>query len=60
MADQPAKELGFFQIALGSVIAPPLIVWLQFQIGWRATFLCAGALGFPWTPKVARTRSAAA
>jgi ACS family hexuronate transporter-like MFS transporter len=35
-------------VAMGSVVAPPLIIALQFQFGWRATFLCAGALGFPW------------
>ena len=35
-------------VAMGSVVAPPLIVALQFRVGWRATFLCAGASGFPW------------
>jgi ACS family hexuronate transporter-like MFS transporter len=35
-------------VAMGSVIAPPLIIALQFKFGWRATFLLAGALGFPW------------
>ena len=35
-------------VAMGSVIAPPLIIALQFKFGWRTTFLCAGALGFPW------------
>jgi len=35
-------------VAMGSVIAPPLIIALQFKFGWRATFLWAGALGFPW------------
>jgi MFS transporter, ACS family, hexuronate transporter len=34
--------------ALGSVIAPPLIVWLQLRFGWQATFLTTGALGFGW------------
>ena len=34
--------------ALGSVIAPPLIVWLQLQYGWQATFLITGTLGFLW------------
>lgn len=34
--------------ALGSVIAPPLIVWLQLQFGWQATFLITGTLGFLW------------
>lgn len=34
--------------AIGSVIAPPLIIWLQLQFGWRAAFLATGALGFGW------------
>ncbi len=34
--------------AMGSVIAPPLIVTLQLQFGWRKTFLIAGSLGFFW------------
>jgi ACS family hexuronate transporter-like MFS transporter len=34
--------------ALGSVIAPPLIIGLQLVVGWRVTFLIAGALGFLW------------
>jgi MFS transporter, ACS family, hexuronate transporter len=34
--------------ALGSVIAPPLIVWLQLVYGWQATFLITGTLGFLW------------
>lgn len=34
--------------ALGSVIAPPVIVWLQLRYGWQATFLVTGSLGFIW------------
>jgi ACS family hexuronate transporter-like MFS transporter len=34
--------------AMGSVIAPPLIVSLQLSFGWRKTFLIAGSLGFFW------------
>jgi ACS family hexuronate transporter-like MFS transporter len=34
--------------ALGSVIAPPLIIGLQLIVGWRVTFLIAGTLGFVW------------
>ncbi len=34
--------------ALGSVIAPPLIVWLSLAYGWQTTFLVTGALGFVW------------
>jgi ACS family hexuronate transporter-like MFS transporter len=34
--------------ALGAVLAPPLIVWLQLHYGWQATFLLTGALGLGW------------
>lgn len=34
--------------ALGSVIAPPVIVWIQMRYGWQTTFLATGALGFVW------------
>jgi len=34
--------------SLGSVVAPPLIVWLQIRFGWQATFLVTGSLGFLW------------
>lgn len=34
--------------AIGSIVAPPLIVWLQLQYGWQATFLITGLLGFGW------------
>lgn len=33
---------------LGSVVAPPLIVWMQLQFGWQSTFLAVGSLGFVW------------
>lgn len=34
--------------AIGSVVAPPLIVWLSLNYGWQTTFLVTGALGFVW------------
>src|SRR5947209_8213181 len=34
--------------SIGSVVAPPLIVWMQLQFGWQATFLAVGSLGFGW------------
>ncbi|MGH9766677.1 MAG: MFS transporter, partial [Blastocatellia bacterium] len=34
--------------AIGSIVAPPLIVWIQLQYGWQATFIITGALGFFW------------
>ena len=35
-------------VALGSVIAPPLIIWLQISYGWKTTFIFTGVLGFVW------------
>jgi ACS family hexuronate transporter-like MFS transporter len=34
--------------ALGSVVAPPLIVWLQLQFGWKTAFIATGSMGFVW------------
>jgi ACS family hexuronate transporter-like MFS transporter len=34
--------------AIGSIVAPPIIIWLQLQYGWQATFLITGTLGFLW------------
>jgi ACS family hexuronate transporter-like MFS transporter len=34
--------------AIGSVVAPPIIVWLQLSYGWQTTFIVTGALGFLW------------
>ena len=34
--------------ALGSVVAPPLIIWLAARYGWQTTFVVTGALGFVW------------
>ena len=34
--------------AIGSIVAPPLIVWLQLSYGWQATFIITGTLGFLW------------
>ncbi len=35
-------------VALGSIVAPPLIVWLQLNYGWKTTFVATGLLGFIW------------
>jgi ACS family hexuronate transporter-like MFS transporter len=35
-------------VAFGGVVAPPLVVWLSFVAGWRATFVITGAIGFVW------------
>jgi len=34
--------------AIGSVVAPPLIVWLSLSYGWQTTFIVTGSLGFAW------------
>ena len=34
--------------AIGSIIAPPLIVGLQLRYGWQTTFIVTGSLGFVW------------
>ena len=32
------------------MVAPPLIVWLQLHLGWRAAFLYTGLAGLLWLP----------
>src|SRR5262247_4338341 len=34
--------------AIGSIVAPPIIVWMQLSYGWQTTFIFTGALGFLW------------
>ena len=34
--------------AIGSIVAPPLIVGLQLRYGWQTTFIVTGVLGFIW------------
>ncbi|MDX2034490.1 MAG: MFS transporter [Blastocatellia bacterium] len=34
--------------AIGSIVAPPIIVWLQLRYGWQTTFIVTGMLGFLW------------
>lgn len=48
--DQRALGMGIFNsgVCVGSILAPPLIVWLQVRFGWQTTFLATGALGFIW------------
>jgi ACS family hexuronate transporter-like MFS transporter len=47
---QRALGMGIFNSgpSIGSVIAPPLIIWMQTMFGWRATFLVIGGSGFVW------------
>jgi ACS family hexuronate transporter-like MFS transporter len=50
----PAREralaMGIFNsgVAVGNIVAVPLIVWLQVRFGWRAAFLATGSLGLGW------------
>jgi ACS family hexuronate transporter-like MFS transporter len=50
----PAREralgMGIFNsgVAIGNIVAPPLIVYLQLRFGWQAAFLVTGSLGFGW------------
>ena len=45
-----AFAMGVFNsgAAIGSIVAPPIIVWLQLSYGWQTTFVVTGALGFSW------------
>jgi len=47
---QRALGLAIFNsgAAIGSIVAPPLIVWLQLSFGWQTTFIVTGSLGFLW------------
>ena len=47
---QRALGMGIFNsgTSIGSVVAPPLLVWIELRYGWQATFLVLGALGFVW------------
>lgn len=50
----PAKERGFaggvFNIgsSIGSMLAPPLVVWAVLSWNWRAAFVLTGAIGLVW------------
>jgi ACS family hexuronate transporter-like MFS transporter len=50
----PAKERGFaggvFNIgsSIGSMLAPPLVVWAVLTWNWRAAFVLTGVLGLFW------------
>ena len=45
-----AFAMGIFNsgVAIGNIVAPPLIVLLQIRYGWQAAFLVTGGLGFAW------------
>ncbi len=50
----PAKERalvhGLIQggAAIGAIIAPPTITWINAHYGWQPAFLVTGSLGFVW------------
>jgi ACS family hexuronate transporter-like MFS transporter len=50
----PAKERGlaggFFNVgaSVGSMLAPPLVVWAILHYGWRSAFVITGMLGLVW------------
>ena len=35
---------------IGSLVAPPLVVWLSLHYGWRSAFLISGLCGLIWLP----------
>src|SRR6185369_6496596 len=45
-----AFAMGIFNsgVAIGNIVAFPLVVWLQRHFGWQAAFLVTGSLGFGW------------
>lgn len=52
----PARERAFAMgvattsgSAIGAVLAPPVIVWLAAQTGWRGAFVATGVAGAVWT-----------
>jgi ACS family hexuronate transporter-like MFS transporter len=34
--------------AIGAMLAPPLLAWTVLEMGWQASFVIVGALGFVW------------
>jgi MFS transporter, ACS family, hexuronate transporter len=34
--------------AIGAIVAPPLVAWLVLWIGWSASFVVVGVLGYLW------------
>jgi len=45
-----AFAMGIFNsgVAIGNIVAFPLVTWLQLYFGWKTTFLVTGGLGFGW------------
>ncbi len=47
-----AKAVGLLLsgISLGTLLTPPLVVWISVRFGWRAAFVITGALGLLLLP----------
>ena len=45
-----ASAIGIFGsgTSVGAMVAPPIVVFITLQWGWRASFLVTGAIGFLW------------
>jgi len=48
--NQRTFAIGVFQsgLSVGSLIAPPVIIWLTHTWSWRAAFVVCGAFGLVW------------
>lgn len=33
---------------VGAILAPPIVAWITYSIGWRWAFILTGAIGFIW------------
>ncbi|MGH7745334.1 MAG: MFS transporter, partial [Candidatus Dormibacteria bacterium] len=49
-ARQRSLASGMFNsgAAVGAMLAPPLLAWITLQMGWQASFVVVGSLGFLW------------
>jgi ACS family hexuronate transporter-like MFS transporter len=60
-SDQTALALGIFNSGslLGSVVAPPLVVYVAIHFGWRHAFFIPSLAGLVWIPVWLRTSRSA-
>jgi ACS family hexuronate transporter-like MFS transporter len=49
-AEERSMASGIFNsgAAIGAMLAPPLLAWTALEMGWRASFVIVGSLGFIW------------
>ncbi|WP_044042987.1 MFS transporter [Caballeronia insecticola] len=47
---EKSVAVGYFNAgtSLGSLLAPPLVVFLSLRYGWQSAFVVTGAMGFIW------------